>query len=116
MKRELGLRGENLAARFLQDKGYHILQRNYHTRYGELDIICKKDGLIVFVEVKTRKSTKFGSPEEAVTRQKINHLRKAALIYLHNQDHSYYEIRFDVITVLIDADSQVTINHIKQAF
>lgn len=116
MKRQLGLRGESIAARFLQGKGYNILERNYYTRYGELDIICEKDRKLVFVEVKTRKSIKFGFPEEAVTRQKINHLRKAALMYLNSRERPYREIQFDVITILIDANDKEIINHIEQAF
>jgi len=70
---------------------------------------------LVFVEVKTRKSTKFGSPEEAITRKKINHLRQAALIYLKTVERPYQEIRFDVIAILIDGNKK-TINHIEQAF
>lgn len=115
MKRKLGIWGEGIAARYLQDKGYKILDRNYYTRNGELDIICEKDGKLVFVEVKTRKSTKFGSPEEAITRKKINHLRQAALIYLKTVERPYQEIRFDVIAILIDGNEK-TINHIEQAF
>ncbi|HHV17121.1 MAG TPA: YraN family protein [Gelria sp.] len=115
MKRKLGIWGEGIAARYLQDKGYKILDRNYYTRNGELDIICEKDGKLVFVEVKTRKSTKFGSPEEAITRKKINHLRQAALIYLKTVERPYQEIRFDVIAILIDGNKK-TINHIEQAF
>lgn len=115
MKRKLGLWGEGIAARYLQDKGYKILDRNYYTRNGELDIICEKDSKIIFVEVKTRKSTSFGSPEEAITRKKINHLRQAALIYLNSVEHPYKEIRFDVITILIEGNKEV-INHIEQAF
>jgi putative endonuclease len=116
MRRQLGLWGESIAAHFLQGKGYDILERNYYTRYGELDIICEKDRKLVFVEVKTRRSTQFGSPEEAVTRQKINHLRKAAMVYLNNWKGPYREIQFDVITILIDAGGQPGINHIEQAF
>ncbi len=115
MKRKLGIWGEGIAARYLQNKGYKILDRNYYTRNGELDIICEKDGKLVFVEVKTRKSTKFGSPEEAITRKKINHLRQAALIYLKTVERPYQEIRFDVIAILIDGNEK-TINHIEQAF
>lgn len=115
MKRKLGLEGENIAARYLQSKGYRILERNYYTRYGELDIICEKEKKLVFVEVKTRRSTIFGFPEEAITRAKMNHMRKAAVIYLNGLD-SYKEIRFDVVTILLDANNRANINHIEQAF
>jgi len=107
--------GEGIATRYLQDKGYKILERNYYTRNGELDIICEKDSKIVFVEVKTRKNTSFGSPEEAITRKKINHLRQAALTYLNSVERPYQEICFDVITILVDGNKEI-INHIEQAF
>jgi putative endonuclease len=115
MKRALGLEGENMAARYLQGKGYRILERNYYTRYGELDIICEKEQKLVFVEVKTRRNTKFGFPEEAITRTKMKHMRRAALLYLNGLD-SYKEIRFDVITILFDTNNRAIINHIEQAF
>ncbi|MGI5912341.1 MAG: YraN family protein [Syntrophomonadaceae bacterium] len=116
MKRKLGLWGEEIAASFLINKGYDIRERNYYTRYGELDIICEIDNRLIFVEVKTRRSIKFGFPEEAVTRQKIKHLRKAALIYLNSLECHFPEIRFDVITILINSNNQVNINHIENAF
>ncbi len=115
MKRKLGMWGEGIAARYLQDKGYNILDKNYYTRNGELDIICEKNDKLVFVEVKTRKNTSFGSPEEAITRKKINHLRQAALIYLNSVERPYKEIRFDVITILVEGNKEI-INHIEQAF
>ena len=92
-----------------------ILQRNYRTRYGELDIICQKNGVIVFVEVKTRRSQLFGSPEEAITSQKIMHIKKVALLYLGENKTAYKEIRFDVITILIQ-DKEPRLNHIQAAF
>lgn len=115
MKRALGQRGEQLATLYLQEQGYMVLQRNYRTRYGELDIICQKNGVIVFVEVKTRRSQLFGSPEEAITRQKIMHIKKVALLYLAENKTSYKEIRFDVITILIQGN-EPRLNHIQAAF
>jgi len=115
MKKKLGDRGEEIAAHYLCEQGYEILARNYHTRYGELDIICHKDEDVVIVEVKTRTSIKFGFPEEAVTPRKIGHLKKAALIYLGQNSGFFREIRFDVVTVFIDGN-RVKINHIENAF
>lgn len=115
MKKKLGARGEELAANYLVKKGYQIIQRNYYTRYGELDIISKKDNILIFVEVKTRTSTSFGLPEESVTKVKMDHLRKAALIYLNNLNQGFREIRFDVIAILIK-DNHEEITHIENAF
>lgn len=115
MKKELGKLGENLAADYLIQKGYKILARNYYTRYGEIDIICKKDDILVLVEVKTRQNLNYGEPEESVTGRKISHIRKAATIYLSQADVFYDEIRFDVISILIK-EKQHEIKHIKNAF
>jgi putative endonuclease len=115
MKRELGARGENMAVQYLIKNGYHIIARNYFTRYGELDIICEKNNIIIFTEVKTRTSTRYGLPQEAVTNKKIEHLKKAALIYLNSFNKRYKEIRFDVIAILINGQ-KYEINHIKGAF
>ncbi|MGE5389447.1 MAG: YraN family protein [Deltaproteobacteria bacterium] len=113
--RELGCQGEERAARYLKKRGYNILARNFHTRYGELDIVCRKGGNLVFVEVKTRRGTGYGTPEEAVTPRKMDHLRKAAAIYLETNQPSFREIRFDVITILLEDDRE-EFNHIKYAF
>ncbi|HHW61664.1 MAG TPA: YraN family protein [Syntrophomonadaceae bacterium] len=99
MKKTLGAKGEDLAVQFLQKQGYHILERNYRTRYGEIDIICTHQKNIVFVEVKSRRSFKYGHPEEAITSTKIAHIRKASLHYLSGNSSYYEEIRFDVISI-----------------
>ncbi|MDD3890524.1 MAG: YraN family protein, partial [Syntrophomonadaceae bacterium] len=109
------MKGETYAAEYLLRKGYKILCRNYRTRYGEIDIICEKQRVIIFVEVKTRTSIKYGYPEEAITRKKMEHIKKVAMIYLHSCDSAYKEIRFDVITILLN-DKEKTINHIEKAF
>ncbi|HPF20986.1 MAG TPA: YraN family protein [Syntrophomonas sp.] len=115
MRIALGRQGEDIAAAYLQQQGYEILTRNYRCRYGELDLICRKGGLLVFVEVKTRRSDLFGSPEEAITRTKIEHIKKAALHYLGDQPAKHRETRFDVVTIMMRS-SQPDINHIKAAF
>ncbi|MEN6350052.1 MAG: YraN family protein [Syntrophomonas sp.] len=115
MKKELGARGEEIAALYLQKKGYKILDRNYFTRYGEVDIICIKKRIISFVEVKTRRGTSFGFPEEAITQRKKEHIRKAALMYLESSHQAYGEISFDVISIMI-VNGEEKINHIENAF
>jgi putative endonuclease len=116
MRKELGRQGEERAAKYLQQHGYKILQRNYYTRYGELDIVCQKQGEIVFVEVKTRKSMCYGYPEESITYRKIQHLKKAAMIYLNELSNPFRGLRFDVITILIDQQGREKLNHIENAF
>lgn len=115
MKKRLGMQGEEKAVRYLTENGYKVIGRNYYTRYGEIDIICTKGNDLVFVEVKTRTSLKYGYPEEAITHKKIEHLRKAALIFLNSMNQHYHQMHFDVITILIQ-DGQEKINHIKDAF
>ncbi len=115
MKKKLGNKGEEIAARYLEDKGYRILDRNYHCRSGEIDIICLQARTLVFVEVKTRTNTVFGSPEEAITRSKRDHIRKAALDYLDHTSPSFKDIRFDVIGIMMERDDWA-INHITGAF
>ena len=74
----LGAWGEEKAARFLMDQGYHIIQRNYHSRYGEIDLIAEDEEYLIFVEVKLRRSVSHGLPEEAVTPVKREKLRLTA--------------------------------------
>lgn len=115
MKKELGRFGEDMAARYLEEEGYKILARNYRNRYGELDIICIKNEVLVFVEVKTRRSNRYGSAEEAITPKKIEHIKKVALHYLAAYHFKYKEIRFDVISISM-LDANYRLNHIKAAF
>lgn len=115
MKRALGQQGEELAAQYLQTKGYRIITRNYRTRYGELDIICEQKNILVIVEVKTRRSEQFGTAEEALTPGKIEHIRNVALHYLSQQQKKYQEIRFDVITIRM-LNNESHLNHIIAAF
>ncbi|HCF49591.1 MAG TPA: YraN family protein [Syntrophomonas sp.] len=114
MANPLGKMGEDLAVKYLEKKGYCIVERNYRTPYGEVDIICSDRGELVFVEVKTRRCTSYGSPEEAVTRRKKEHIKKTALCYLAGLNRPCRNIRFDVIAILIE--SSPAINHIQNAF
>ena len=98
-KKERGARGEEAAAQHLAQNGYAILARNYRVRWGEIDIVAEKDGMLCFVEVKTRASDRFGEPREAVGHRKRQHLRLAAESYL--AEHPWEgPMRFDVIEVI----------------
>jgi putative endonuclease len=100
---KIGKWGEDLAASFLEELGYVIIERNYLTPYGELDLIALqgngKDTCLVFVEVKTRTSKKFGFPEQAVTRKKWIHIRSAINEFLENHFEYDYDWRIDVIAI-----------------
>ncbi|MGA1846201.1 YraN family protein [Deferribacter abyssi] len=107
---KLGKVGEKKAVKYLISKGYEIIEKNYRCKFGEIDIIARKDDVIVFVEVKTRKDNKFGYGFEAVDRKKINKIIKVAKRFLISRNIEN-PCRFDVIS--IDAD---TITHIENAF
>jgi putative endonuclease len=98
-RKELGARGESLAVEKLEIEGYHIRDRNWRTREGELDIVAKDGDTIVFVEVKARTNRRFGLPEEAVTKKKRQRLLKAALAYLDAHQLFDANWRFDFIAI-----------------
>jgi len=113
-KRLLGQEGEERAAQFLIQKGYRILERNYRTRSGEIDLIALHKDEVVFVEVKTRTSDSFGAPELAVNSRKQRSMIKAALGYIKYKKIHQVPCRFDVITV--SASAGQTVEHIQNAF
>ena len=113
-RRDKGIKGEELARRWLMDHGATILATNWRHGHTELDIVAKEQDLIVFVEVKTRSNSRFGHPEENVDWKKQMALSKAAGAFLH--EHALgNEIRFDVIAIT-DEDNDPRIHHIKDAF
>lgn len=101
-KVEKGRWGENKAADFLAEKGYIIIERNFRCRYGEVDIIAEYDGVIHFVEVKTRSSEMYGNPLEAITYDKINHIMRTAQYYIYINSLEKHEISFDGIAICKD--------------
>lgn len=110
----LGKRGEDLAAQYLQQHGCTILAANYRTPYGELDLICQKDALILFVEVKTRRSAAYGLPEEAITPRKKQHLLQAAQHYLQtNPIPPESLMRIDVIAIQLLPNQPPHIKHFQ---
>lgn len=112
-RRTTGRQGEDIAARYLQTRGYHILARNVRTPHGEIDLIARKDDILVFVEVKTRTSHKFGFPEEAVTPRKQAHLLAAAETYLAQHPESSETWQFDVIAIEKPGNRSTCIVHFE---
>ncbi len=98
----LGDFGERMAAAYLEEQDYMILERNFSCRLGEIDIIAEKDGEIVFVEVKTRSSDEFGRPSEAVGRTKMSKIRKAATIFMLSNKLGDHKVRFDVMELFVN--------------
>lgn len=114
--KERGKTGERFAARFLRDNGYEIVGANFHSRFGEIDIIAQKGKYIAFVEVKSRGQNSIALPRESVDLSKQEKLRKTALFYLSKYD-TKLQPRFDVIEVILDYNNTlVSINHIENAF
>lgn len=101
-KRRMGKMGEELAADMLTAAGYRVLDRNYTTKEGEIDIIAVKDGVLHFVEVKTRTGNEFGYPADAVTETKQKRIRKAAISYLSKRRGFWRELSFDVYEVMVN--------------
>ncbi len=115
-RRKFGIIGEEKAGRFLERKGYIILDRNYKRRGGEIDIVCEKDGTVIFVEVKSRKTDTFGEPFEAVTERKRKRIAHSAKKWLYEKGLlSKCDVRFDVIGIK-KMDKRDEIEHIEDAF
>ena len=107
----VGDKGEQIASNFLKKKKYKIICNNYRNKIGEIDIIAEQKDVLVFVEVKTRSSSAFGMPSEAVDSRKQEKIKKVAEVFLLNKKYQNKEIRFDVIEIL-----EEEINHIENAF
>jgi putative endonuclease len=106
-KKELGAKGEEVAVSYLKSRGYRIVERNYRIRFGEIDIIAEQGDDLVFIEVKTRSGTLFGSPFESVTKQKQKQLSKVALEYISKQGFHDRPARFDVVGIELQKGSEM---------
>lgn len=103
-RKTFGQASEDAAARFLKRNGYKIVERNFRNALGEIDIVARHKGVLVFVEVKARRSQAYGSPKGAVTPAKQRKLSQVALAYLKNLGGTQTPARFDVVTVQAAAD------------
>ncbi len=99
-RRKLGNSGEELAEKFLVEKGYQILDRQFLTRLGEIDLVAKDGDEVVFVEVKMRRNSKFGFPEESVTPTKLRKIGMTAELYLRTRNLLTSQYRIDVVSIL----------------
>ena len=112
-KRSLGAVGESAAIEYLKKHKYEIVETNYYTRFGEIDVIAKKDEAIVFIEVKARRSHDYGYPSESVNKTKKRRIVMGAKYYLFRNNISDTCCSFDVIEVNLN---NYYINHIENAF
>ncbi|MBW2605393.1 MAG: YraN family protein [Deltaproteobacteria bacterium] len=114
-RQQFGKESESLAVRYLKKNGYKIIERNYRNKLGEIDIIAKEKGTLVFVEVKARKTHVFGNPKWAVTPKKQRKISMVALYYLKATKQTHVKARFDVVALSLAKDnSQIEI--VKNAF
>ncbi|HIJ91483.1 MAG: YraN family protein [Desulfobulbaceae bacterium] len=112
----LGQQGETLASRYLSRQGYRVILRNYRTKQGEIDIVAEEQGVLVFVEVKTRRSQQCGHPFEAVTPAKCRQISKAALQYLAETGREGQPARFDVVAISFSGENAPVVELVKNAF
>jgi putative endonuclease len=106
--------GEEKARKYLLNKGYKIIETNFRDGYGEIDIITIKDNVLVFVEVKTRTSAKYGLPIEAVTKRKLNILKRTIEYYKKTHQNTPEEMRIEAISVMLDS-KEAQIEHVENA-
>jgi putative endonuclease len=114
-KKTIGDKGESFAAWLYEKSGYSVVKRNYHSRYGEIDLIAESETELCFVEVKTRNQTSFGNPSEAVDYRKQKKLTLTAMKYL-GENESFKQPRFDVLEVWQEDGKIVKYNLIENAF
>ncbi len=112
----LGLYGERIAVKYLKAHGYRILQTDFRSPIGQIDIVAMEKGEIVFVEVKTRGSADFGMPEEAIDSRKKRKILNVGLCYIKKKNISGRDLRIDVVSILVKDKADITVNLIKDAF
>ena len=106
-RRRFGDFGERVAASHLEQKGYKILERNWGTREGEIDLIASRGEDLVFVEVRSRQGRNFGTPEESITGRKATHVRNAVAAYMQQHPDAGPNIRVDAVVIELDAKGRV---------
>lgn len=112
---EIGNMGEDLAVEMLESKGYIIEKRNWRFKKAEIDIICRHDNILIFVEVKTRSYDYYGSPEAFINKRKQRLIQDAASQYMLSIGYDW-EIRFDVVSIILSKYGNHRIYHYEDAF
>ncbi len=112
--REYGKKAEEIAAEYLEKCGYKIIEKNFYTKSGEIDIIAKDKETIAFIEVKARKSLTYGPPEQSITYTKKKKISQSAMFYLKKTKQMNKKARFDVLSII--ADNEIKFKLIKNAF
>lgn len=108
----IGNLGEDIARRYLEDKGYNFIEQNHRNKYAEIDLIMEHENALIFVEVKTRIGEQFGLPEDALNKKKINRLIRNAVMYAKNKKCDNY--RIDGVCIVLDEYRQIhRIDHYK---
>lgn len=106
-RQHLGRRGEDVATQMLKTRGYHVIERNWRCGIGEIDLVAEHEGVRVFVEVRTRRGTEFGTPEESITPKKQSKLIETAMTYLSQQGLTDVDWRIDVVAIEVGSDGRV---------
>ncbi|MBI2633570.1 MAG: YraN family protein [Parcubacteria group bacterium] len=113
-RRSTGDEGEDIAVAYLKKQKYAIRERNFRTRFGEIDIVAEKDGLFIFVEVKTKTSALFGTPEEEFTTAKQKRMRRAIVSYIYEKKIYDARWRVELVAIEIKKDGSYEIRHHKE--
>ncbi len=111
----IGKTGEEIATQYFIKKGYKLLDKNFRTKNGEIDLIFEKDNTVIFVEVKFRTQDKFGDPIESITSKKISKIIETAKFYVNQYELWDKDIRFDVITIK-EKNGKYKFDHVREAF
>lgn len=115
-KQDIGKKGESTAVRYLKKQGYKIVEQNFRSKAGEIDIIAREKKTLVFVEVKTRRSRSYGDPKWAITPKKQKAISMAALYYLKMTGQTHADARFDVVSILAPQGEGTRIELVRNAF
>ncbi|MEN7546568.1 YraN family protein [Rapidithrix thailandica] len=110
----IGKRGEEIACWYLKRRGFDILEQNYRYKKGEIDLIASKDNWLIFVEVRVRNNDAYGYPEQSISAQKEELLLATAEHYLHTHPNKHCQIRFDILSITLQANRS-TVRHFEDA-
>ena len=116
-KKQLGVRGENLAAKYFQDQGYQLVARNCRIGRREIDLIARQDEELVFIEIKTRIETPESRKENSLTARQVHNLKLAISEYCYQHRHNFEQLRLDLVIILVnETDRRMRLRHYKNIF